>query len=86
MVPSYARPIRIPNPELINVVTAAKTAEAVPAICPRGSMALAVQFPNKIPKQKKTIIKKDIRSHSGGCPLKAKAVNKNTMEVTVSAV
>src|SRR5690606_31088593 len=41
------------------------SAEAIPAICPIGSIASAFRLPNSKPKQKKITAAYDINNHSG---------------------
>ena len=39
----------VPIPSEMNVVSEAVTAEAKPAICPRGSIAAELKLPNRMP-------------------------------------
>ena len=51
-VPLNICPIIVPNKIAINNPMDPITLAAIPAICPRGSIAKAFKFPNNIPKQK----------------------------------
>src|SRR5690606_37985407 len=67
-VPSNVWAITVPMPIDMKVVSEPMTAEATPAIWPSGSIARALKLPNKIPKQKKSAVRKTISDQKGGTP------------------
>jgi hypothetical protein len=51
-VPSYCIPMKVPKGTEIKVDTEPTIAAPIPAICPRGSIAIAFRFPKSIPIKK----------------------------------
>lgn len=51
-VPSYCIPIYVPNGTEMKVETEPTIAAPIPAICPKGSMAIELRFPNNTPTKK----------------------------------
>src|SRR3989339_680353 len=79
-VSSYSCPIKTPSPAEISVEKVPTTAAPIPAIFPKGSMAMALRLPKRIAIHIKLAAKNNINAQKGGTPPEFKATRKKPPE------
>ena len=82
--PENKSAIKAPRGNAISVVLVPIIAEAVPAMCPIGEMAMAFMFPNRAPKMKKVGSRKDMTLKVVVSPPVKKKVRKIVVQISKS--